>query len=69
MKRNLYLSLVLVLIFSLAALSAAFAQEDQETLLRVEVRNHTDQPVSLSLTGREISSIYLLNIAPGSSRV
>jgi hypothetical protein len=69
MKRNIYLASVLVLVISLVSLTAAFAQEGQETLLRVEVRNHTDQPVSLSLTGREIHSTYLLNVAPGSSRI
>ena len=68
MKRKLYLTFVLVLILSLASLSAAFAQDEEAGLFRVEVRNRTHQPVSLSLAGRELGRSYLLTVAPGSSR-
>ena len=70
MKRNLYLMFMLVLVLALSSISAVFAQDGQEeSLFRVEVRNRTDQPVTLTLTGKDVSATYLLSVPSGVDRV
>jgi hypothetical protein len=69
MKRNLYLTVVLVLVIALVSLSAASAQDEEVALFRVEVRNRTDGPVSILLAGTEAPSAYVLSAGPGQNRV
>jgi len=69
MKGKLLLALVFVLVLSLALSSVAFGQDEEEVLFRVDVRNNTDQLVTLSLVAQEGFTAYVLNVSAGASQV
>jgi hypothetical protein len=70
MKRNLLLALVLVLAIALLLTTAAFAQEEEEPVLfRVDIRNQSDQTVSITLVGTDVFKAYVLAVGPGGSQV
>jgi hypothetical protein len=67
MKRKWLLFVVLILVLSLAFSSVAFAQDEEEVLFKVDVRNQTDQLVSLQLI--QGFTTYVLNVPAGTDHV
>jgi len=69
MKRNLLRIIVLALFVSLALVSVALAQDEEEPLFRVDIRNNTDQMVTLVLIGENGLPTYALNVPAGTDQL
>jgi hypothetical protein len=67
MKGKWLIAILLVLILSLAFSSLAFAQDEEETLFKVDIRNQTDQLVTLQLL--DGLTTYILNVPAGTDHV
>jgi hypothetical protein len=67
--KKFILAFTLVLALALLLAPMAFAQEEEPVLFRVDIRNQTDQTVSLSLVGTDVFAAYALVVGPDSSRV
>jgi hypothetical protein len=67
MKGKWLLAIVLILALSLAFSSLALAQDEEEVLFKVDVRNNTDQLVTLQLV--DGLTTYILNVPAGASQV
>ena len=69
MKRKLFSAIVLVLMVALILTTITFAQDGVEgKLFPVEIRNRTDQPVSLVLSGTQGARPYSLTVPADSTQ-
>lgn len=68
MKKIVVRILMLVFILSLIIATVALAQ-DEIKLFRIDVRNNTDQMVTLVLIGETGSPSYVLNVPAGTDQV
>ena len=68
MKKKLVYSVLFVLAISLVFVSIALAQ-DEEPLFRLDIRNHTDQQVTVVLSGPGGASFYALSVSAGTDKV
>jgi hypothetical protein len=69
MKRSLLLTLVIVLLLAIAPIYAVLAQDEEEVLYKLEIRNQTDQTVTLVLQAQDGPGGYVLSVGPGAERV
>lgn len=69
MKKTLRMALVLILLLVLPSISATTSGADNQTTTtyRIELLNRTDKPVTLSLVGVDVPSVYWLSVAPNST--
>jgi hypothetical protein len=70
MKKSIRLALVLILVMALTSISATISGGDNQTITiyRIEIQNRTANPVSLSLVGVDVPSVYWLSAAPNTTR-
>jgi hypothetical protein len=68
MKKNVLRILMLVFILSLVLVTVALAQ-DEVKLFRIDIRNNTDQMVTLVLIGDTGSPSYVLNVPAGTDQL
>jgi hypothetical protein len=69
MKRSLSVALFFALLLALSPLAAVFAQEDAEAIYKLEIRNLSDQTVSLALIAQDGSGSVGLSVGPSAARV
>jgi hypothetical protein len=69
MKKSINLALVLILVMAITSISATTSGGDNQTITiyRIEIQNRTDNPVSLSLVGVDVPSVYWLSAAPNTT--